>query len=716
MNVSLICACKNRKKALYVSLSSWLLFEEIKEIIVVDWSSDEDETINEITELDERIKVVSVLNEKYFNQPQPLNLAAKFATQDYILKVDCDYILNPYYNFFESYKIDDKKFISGQPNLKNPEVLVDGSDIPIIDKNNLSIYEIRDYVNLYSDYFRYLRGLLLVSRKNFEKVGGYDENFGTYYAYEDDDICDRLELIGISKTRINYDHNLIHIPHSDYKRIENFKGFYEDGEKELLDSMEDGPDKWNSAYYLAQCHVSKNKKLFPESNSHISTKKFDWNIVQIDEQHYYAEKIILENKLSGFPTVTYISLENSVDRQRNLERQFSEYGIVPKSIISKKFAESNDVVTGSYVHTLNDGTKGCAVSHIKAIKEWFDNTKEDCLFVCEDDISLETVLYWDFTWKEFFNSIPSDWDCVQLLAIRKEFDTFKLRERYWDDWAASAYVITRTYAKKIIDNYYKNGTYHLEIPGTDIQPLVENLIFSIGKTYTIPLFVEDNKFASTFVGDDDDVVEEQKNNHKISNELVLNWWKNKNNRTDEISQLLAEYALDTENPQLNFSVALWYEKNGQNSAALSYFLRCAERSEDKLLAYEALIHGSNCYDRQGTRDTTSFGILQQAACLLPKRPEAKYLLSKFSEKREWWQQCYLYASEALHNCDFTCEPLRTDVEYPGKYGLLYELAISSWWWGKVKEFTEILLDLSNNYELDEKHKILVSQQLTKINL
>jgi len=727
MNVSLICAHKNRKKPLYVSLSSWLLFDEIKEIIIVDWNSDSDQTINEMSELDDRIKIVNVFNEEYFNLPHPLNLAAKFASQDYILKVDCDYILNPYNNFFETYKLKTGSFVTGHPNIENPEIVDEETGVPILLKDKLSIYQIRDYVNLYSDYFKYLRGLLLVSKEDFEAIGGYDEKFDTFYAYDDDNICDRLKLFGLNHHKINYDYHCIHIPHSDYKRIEHFRGFYETGEKEQVDSMADGDEKWNHAYYLAQCHIAKNKEMYSNPTDYKSTKKLDWIIQKMDEQHYYAEKIILDNKLSGFPTSCYISLEESLDRRKNLESQFSEYCIRPKSIISKRFAECNDIVTGKYSHTLNDGTKGCAVSHIKAIKEWYDNTKEDCLFVCEDDLSLETVKYWDFTWKEFFDSLPSDWDCVQLLTIRKEFDTFELRDRQWDDWAVSAYLINRRHAERVINNYYKDGTYHLEIPDCDVQPLVENLFFATGKTYTRPLFVEDNKFTSTFAGMDDDVNSGQKNNHQISNELVLNWWKNKTqskrfkkfkvttkNKKSEIEQLLTEYSLDTENAELNFNVALWYEKNGQNAAALSYFLRCAERSEDKLLAYEALIHGSNCYDRQGTRDSTAKGILQQAMCLYPERPEARYLLSRFSGKREWWQDCYIYASEALDNCDFTCQPLKTDVEYPGVHGLLYEKAVASWWWGKNNQCKDILLEILNNYQLDDSFLNKVNTVLKQI--
>ena len=71
--VSLICACKNRYNALRVALNSWLAFDQIHEIIIVDWDSEE--SISHLSKLDERIKIIEVKNRPYFNQPQPLNLA-----------------------------------------------------------------------------------------------------------------------------------------------------------------------------------------------------------------------------------------------------------------------------------------------------------------------------------------------------------------------------------------------------------------------------------------------------------------------------------------------------------------------------------------------------------------------------------------------------------------------------------------------------------------
>ena len=703
MNVSLICACKNRNAPLQISLASWLLFEEIKEIIIVDWSSDE--SIEHLKKLDSRIKVITVPDQEYFNQPQPLNLATNVATGDYILKVDTDYILNPYFNFFDFYKIDSNSFVCGQ--------------------NDHQEFEINS-----SPYFKYLRGLLYISRENYLKVGGYNEVHTQYYAYEDDEIVHRLELLGLEKKKVCYNHNIIHIPHSDKKRVENFEAYHTDKELEnnirnMLSCHYSGDElEWQVEYVLAQQHIEINRqKSLSEITDYYFKSNITWEITQTSNQTYMAKKYvptIKSDKLKNFPKAYYMSLEECTDRQFNIKKQFDEYGVSLGAVISKRFHECNDVLTGEYLHQLNAGTAGCCVSHLKAIKHWYDNYDDDYAFFCEDDLSLETVKYWNFTWEQFINNLPSDWDIVQLLTIREDFGDFKLRERHWDDWSATAYILKREYAKKIIDTYIREDSYHLEIPNSSVMPLIENILFTtLGKAYTVPLFVEEIKFQSTFSKEqDDDINEGQKRNHYIANQKVLNHWKNKcTNMIDfnsELQQLVTEYSLDTENPICNFNLGVWYETNGHTAPALSYFLRCAERSEDLDLAYEALIRGSYCYEKQGTRDGTAKSLLQQALCLLPNRPEAYFLLSRFSERRQWWQDCYIYADWGLQFADFNLSPLRTNVEYPGYYGLLFEKSISAWWWGKNEESKNILLDLNDNYPLTPDYKQSVIDNLKRI--
>jgi predicted O-methyltransferase YrrM len=179
---------------------------------------------------------------------------------------------------------------------------------------------------------------------------------------------------------------------------------------------------------------------------------------------------------------------------------------------------------------LHENSKGPVTSHIKAIKNWYDSTNEEYAFFCEDDLSLEPVYYWDFTWKEFFDNLPYDWECVQLTWIRPNNLSIELRERMWDDWGAAAYLIKREYAKKIIDRYYIDGNkFNLEIEGTSLIPIVENILFAgVGKVYNIPIFVEDVKnVQSTYFGKDLTEISGQGEYHWDSYYWIINWWKNK---------------------------------------------------------------------------------------------------------------------------------------------------------------------------------------------
>ena len=741
MNVSIITACKNRSKPLSISLQSWLLFDEVKEIIIVDWSSDE--SISHLTKLDSRIKVITVSNKKYFNQPQPLNLAASIATGDSILKFDVDHVINPYWNFFQSYPIDKNTFVSGSPNYKSPEY-VDGNGTSMVDYSNMTFHQVVDYCNVYSEYYKSLFGMIHVTKNNFFKCGGFNEDLGEFYGFEDEELQIRLESLGLNHTKINYDHNLFHIPHPDSKRIEHFKG----PNDEVVNNMRNNLAQYYSGnelkyqleYSIAQYHTARNKEHFSNPHSHYISPKTKWNIKKIDDQNYIATEM---KKLENFPPVYYVTLEDCTDRQKKIESEFANYGIVPNAVKSKRFSESNDVITGKYICQLTGPTQGCIVSHLKAIKQWYESGESDCAFFCEDDLSLKTVDYWNFKWEEFIERLPEDCECVQLMAIRGDFDGVYFRDRKWDDWSETAYIMNRDYARKLIENYCIGDTFHLELKDQDEMPIGENILFTgMGKVYTVPMFVESVDIPTTDV-DDLELEEGQKPNHIYSSEYVYNWWKKTgksasidelmsnrpfkksfvivdDEKSDpektELEQLLYDYSLDTENPQNNFHLALWYEKEGHTAPALSYFLRCAERTTDDEFAYESLLKCHHCYDRQGTRDGTAISLLQQAMCLLPKRPEAYYLLARFHERRSQWSDAYKYASLGISLCDFDCTPLTSNIEYLGKYGLIYEKAVSSYWWGKSKECRQLFMELKNNhnFEMDEIHRSSVGSNLMNL--
>jgi hypothetical protein len=287
MSVSIISACKNRSKALAISMSSWMQFDEVDEIIVTNWDSDD--PIDHLTILSNKVKIINVKNEQFFNQPQPLNLAASLVKSEYLLKLDNDHILNPYFNFFNFHEIKENYFVSGSNKL----------------------FKGLDY-----DFLHPLWGLLYVKTEDSKKVGGYNENMGKYYAVEDDELAVRLISYGLNPILIDPQKlTALHIPHTDKDRVKNFESF--EGITKILSEF--GKDLvGDSLYnYIAKLCKDKNHNVYPISARMMeildfdTNEKFDketqketiqsinwyseplykWEITQINDQIYEAVKI-----------------------------------------------------------------------------------------------------------------------------------------------------------------------------------------------------------------------------------------------------------------------------------------------------------------------------------------------------------------------------------------------------------------------------------------
>ena len=89
---------------------------------------------------------------------------------------------------------------------------------------------------------------------------------------------------------------------------------------------------------------------------------------------------------------------------------------------------------------------------------------------------------------------------------------------------------------------------------------------------------------------------------------------------------LIDFCLDTENPEKNYRLGLWYDNHGHNASAHTYYLRAAERTDEKILAYESLLRSSICCRKQETREVTEKSLIHSALTLMPERPEAYYFL------------------------------------------------------------------------------------------
>lgn len=165
------------------------------------------------------------------------------------------------------------------------------------------------------------------------------------------------------------------------------------------------------------------------------------------------------------------------------------------------------------------------------------------------------------------------------------------------------------------------------------------------------------------------------------------------------NSLFEQFAVDTENPKINFDLAYYYHSIGHTASAFSHYLRCAERTDNKDLIYECLIRSFYCFDSQSNRDFTSKNLLIQAISLCTDRPEAYYLLSKFYMEKNDPYSSYMLNCIALQSCNFNANPLMTYIGYNNKYDLLYNKAIAGWHWEKLDEYKDTLNDIIENKNL-----------------
>jgi len=182
-----------------------------------------------------------------------------------------------------------------------------------------------------------------------------------------------------------------------------------------------------------------------------------------------------------------------------------------------------------------------------------------------------------------------------------------------------------------------------------------------------------------------------------------------------IKKLLKEYIQDPLNEKVCFELGLEYFDLGHTASALSYFMRCAEITSNKELAYKCLMYSAHCLNKQGKRTEAAKGLLLHAMDLLPERPEAYHAYSRILEVTKKWQECYTTCSIALKFCDFNSEPL-FDIEFYGKTGFLFEKAVSGWWIGRCKEAREIFSELYFNLDTPDWMSKVVKENMSFLRL
>ena len=157
-----------------------------------------------------------------------------------------------------------------------------------------------------------------------------------------------------------------------------------------------------------------------------------------------------------------------------------------------------------------------------------------------------------------------------------------------------------------------------------------------------------------------------------------------------------------------------YHRIGQTAAAISYYLRAAERTDDDNLAYDCLVLIGMCFDAQGNRNYTVKSMYNAAITLIPNRPEAYYHLAKKLEWEKLYFEAYTNTEIAIKMCDITRS--YPTLGYPGKWGMLFQKAVCAWWRGRGMEARKLFQILLNEHwtEIDEHHKSVIAQNIVSL--
>ena len=278
-------------------------------------------------------------------------------------------------------------------------------------------------------------------------------------------------------------------------------------------------------------------------------KQFEWKSVL---QKYYLpsiQKLIAEKpkieiplysgdknkaayKLKNFGPLYYINLDGQPERDAAMQSMCKYWELNPTRIsaFDGRNSSLNHILEGSHDIGISSGEVGCVTSHLKAIKQWYETTDTPYAIFAEDDVSFDTARFWKFTWDEFVEKLPYDWDVVQLAIINPGVVYASMHARWVNDFSTACFMVTRHHAKKLIDHHCVGDKFRLD-QGVKPRPVADDLIYNCGRTYAIPLFHYKIEMGSSIHPEHIEVF------HKGSHQGILDHWRENLAQMEDQSQL-----------------------------------------------------------------------------------------------------------------------------------------------------------------------------------
>jgi hypothetical protein len=207
-----------------------------------------------------------------------------------------------------------------------------------------------------------------------------------------------------------------------------------------------------------------------------------------------------------------------------MEKLFKDYEITNYTFIEAFDAQEN---IHQYIYNAernNDKaakrteTAAC-MSHLKAIKHWIDTSDSEYAIFAEDDLSMDTVEYWPWTWQEFIDSVNPNYDVIQLCLTQFSERKCSLHKRFRTDYSAGLYILKRNHALRILNKMIIDNKYNVNIDRKEVIVDHEVIFGNTNLAYACSLFTYNVDTPS-------DINPHSLRLHTKSRESVISFWKN----------------------------------------------------------------------------------------------------------------------------------------------------------------------------------------------
>ena len=170
--------------------------------------------------------------------------------------------------------------------------------------------------------------------------------------------------------------------------------------------------------------------------------------------------------MDGFPHIYYTNVDRKVDRKKYMESQFDSLGLsytriemlsCPKDGPPKNFLDN---LIGNYPDNCSQWINWYGSLLFDFFEHWLTSNEEYLLFM-EDDYDLSLVNKWHFTWDEFMNRLPYDWDSIQLGFESPDVIPFYLHPTK-PQYSLGPSLLRREYVEKLVSLHKPSGKYKFD--------------------------------------------------------------------------------------------------------------------------------------------------------------------------------------------------------------------------------------------------------------